>query len=95
MNKLLDTLFAATLVAFAGIAAAKAETPQQDPPVIAEEISLDSKFTAVCQGNFVLSDKAKAACDSHTLPKALKSGKRFAASGIGAEFNVLYAQVKH
>jgi hypothetical protein len=55
-----------------------------------------ARITPVCAlDNVVLSDKAQRACDADepSLPKILKDGSRFSSRGVGAEFNVLIANL--
>ena len=50
-------------------------------------------FAAVCASKAVLSEKAKAACTANTPPVPVKDGTRFRSTGIGAEFNVINANL--
>jgi hypothetical protein len=53
---------------------------------------LEKKVTAICtDANVKLSDKARAACESHNFPKMTKN-KVFRNAGVGAEFNTLANQ---
>lgn len=64
-------------------------------PAIAKESPLQARFDAVCKAGFVLSPKARKACETGKAPKALKSGKRFSnRSAIGVEFNTLARQIR-
>lgn len=54
---------------------------------------LTPKAQAVCDGSFVLTAEAMAACTSKTWPAVLKDGSRFRNTGVGAEFNTLIRQL--
>lgn len=47
----------------------------------------------VCDGPYVLTAEAFAACQSGTFPDMIADGSRFVARGIGAEFNTLIRQL--
>ena len=62
---------------------------------LAKAVTTDETFKAVCDGGFVLSDKATVACAKGIAPKAMKDGTRFSnRSAVGAEFNTLARQIK-
>ena len=55
---------------------------------------MQAAFEKVCKSSFVLSEKAKAACDGNTMPKTNKAGTSFRNVGIGTEFNTLIRNMK-
>lgn len=55
--------------------------------------TLTPKVQAVCDGPFVLTAEAMAACQSGTFPVVIADGSRFRNTGIGAEFNTLIRQL--
>ena len=55
---------------------------------------MQAAFEKVCKSTFVLSEKAKAACDSNSMPKTNKAGTSFRNVGIGTEFNTLIRNMK-
>ena len=56
--------------------------------------TMQTAFEKVCKSTFVLSEKAKAACDGNTMPKTNKAGTSFRNVGIGTEFNTLIRNMK-
>lgn len=56
---------------------------------------LVSALSEVCSGKYVLTVKAKTACDTQNFPKLAKKGELFTVGGIGGEFNTLIRQIKH
>ncbi|MCO5144554.1 MAG: hypothetical protein M9895_00095 [Aquamicrobium sp.] len=55
--------------------------------------SLEETFKAVCASPAVKSEKLIKACASETAPEGIKDGSRFKHQGIGAELNVLAANL--
>lgn len=55
--------------------------------------SLAETFQAVCQSQAVKSEKLAKACAAETMPEGVKDGSRFKHQGIGAELNVLSANL--
>lgn len=55
---------------------------------------LASTFKAVCDSSAVKSAKLIEACAAGAAPVAIKDGSRFKAQGIGAEINILSANLK-
>lgn len=55
--------------------------------------TLTPKAQAVCDGPFVLTPEAFAACQSGEFPVAIADGSRYRNTGIGAEFNTLIRQL--
>lgn len=60
----------------------------------AASATMQTAFEKVCKSTFVLSEKAKAACDGNTMPKTNKAGTSFRNVGIGTEFNTLIRNMK-
>lgn len=54
---------------------------------------LVARFQSICNANFVLSDKAKTACETNAVPKPNKAQTMFRNTGIGVEFNTLARQM--
>lgn len=52
--------------------------------------ALAKMFNDVCTSKAVKSKKLETACTMQEMPKPLKNGKAFRASGIGGEVNVIY-----
>ena len=50
-------------------------------------------FKAVCESQAEKSEKLQAACVTGDMPRVVKAGNRFDARGIGAELNVLVANL--
>jgi cytochrome c556 len=50
-------------------------------------------FKAVCESQAVKSEKLTTACSAGDMPRVVKDGDRFDARGIGAEINVLSANL--
>ena len=61
-------------------------------PVANEQLA--TMFKAVCDSKAVKSKKLEDACTLSEMPKPLKSGKAFRASGIGGEVNVIFANIE-
>lgn len=54
---------------------------------------LAETFKAVCQSQAVKSEKLETACRENDIPRVVKAGDRFDARGLGAEVNVLAANL--
>lgn len=57
---------------------------------VATTDELATVFKSVCDSKAVKSKKLTDACSLNEMPKPLKSGKAFRASGIGGEVNLIY-----
>ncbi len=91
------TLFNQTS-AFAQQTATPVATPkpavEEPKPVLLASPELMDRFQKICKANFVLSDKAKTACETNAAPKPNKAQTMFRNTGIGVEFNTLARQMK-
>lgn len=55
---------------------------------------MNKTFDQVCKSNAVMSEKLNTACEEGNMPDVVKAGDRFKNVGIGAEVNVLAANLK-
>jgi hypothetical protein len=60
--------------------------------VAAHGADLPAQFKAVCESKAHLSEHLATACKG-AAPEGIKDGSRFKSQGIGAELNVLYANI--
>ena len=91
MRKIMLNGFA--VLALIGSAAASAFGATMEGSVGGAGDTLTPKAQAVCDGPFVLTPEAFAACQSGEFPVAIADGSRYRNTGIGAEFNTLIRQL--
>lgn len=99
MNKLNVKAIAIAIAMLIPAGGAFAQTSAVDPAATKPKVELIAspelvaRFTAICKANFVLSDKAKTACETNATPKPNKAQTMFRNTGIGVEFNTLARQM--
>ena len=88
------TIAAVALISANSAFAQEATTTE---PVAVDNLAteqLANMFKTVCDSKAVKSKKLEDACTLSEMPKPLKSGKAFRASGIGGEVNVIFANIE-
>lgn len=106
MKTMIFAMIATATIAAATATAAQetaATAPEVSPPVAGTETVKAAPaaqtevtlaiFAAVCASQAILSEKAKAACTANTPPTPVNAGDKFRGTGIGAEFNVINANL--
>jgi len=90
MRKIMHVIAATSVVAMASFSAYGA-TVEGGAGSVSD--ILTPKAQAVCDGPFILTAPAMAACSSGQFPTPIKDGSRYTNTGIGAEFNTLIRQL--
>lgn len=87
MSRLISVTLISAAITVAGLFAGAGH-------VLAASMDAAAQFKAVCESKAVKSDHLQAACATNAVPPTVKDGSRFKMQGVGAEVEILAANLK-